>query len=135
MFSLIDIRNRHFIDAAQRFVDSLPKDFYIDIATIAARVASSPAPCYYCNYLYALRMVYVYRNGHIKLKEGRRKALWAELNRKVDAVIERHNCPVSDALALVLSRGQASQFFISPITAAAILRRYYDPKTRKFMQP
>ena len=122
MFSLIETRNRHLLRAAQRYIDSLPETFYLDLATVAAKVAMSPAPCYYCNYIYALRMLYVYRNSNIKLKEGRRTALWAELD-------------VSEALAMVLSRGQASQFFISPVTANSILRRYFNPKTRKLMIP
>ncbi len=135
MFSLIETRNRHLLRAAQRYIDSLPETFYLDLATVAAKVAMSPAPCYYCNYIYALRMLYVYRNSNIKLKEGRRTALWAELSRKVDEFIARHPCSVSEALAMVLSRGQASQFFISPVTANSILRRYFNPKTRKLMIP
>ena len=127
MFSLIETRNRHLLRAAQRYIDSLPETFYLDLATVAAKVAMSPAPCYYCNYIYALRMLYVYRNSNIKLKEGRRTALWAELSRKVAEFMP--------APAKVLSRGQASQFFISPVTANSILRRYFNPKTRKLMIP
>lgn len=135
MFTLIDTRNRHFLRAAQRIVDSLSQDAPIDLSAIAAQVASSPAPAYYCNYLYALRMLYVIRKSNIKLREGRRKALWCELNDKVNALLARSGGSVAEALNTVLSRGRASQFFISPVTAANLLRRYFDYGSRRFLIP
>lgn len=135
MLSLLDLRNRHFLNAARRLIEAVPANGYLDLQSIAAKVANSPAPRYYCNYSYALRMLYVYRSDRIKLKEGRRKALWAELNAKVDRKLAA-GCPtVSDALADVLAGGGASQFFISPVTALNILRRYFDPSTRSLLIP
>lgn len=135
MPSMTDIRNRHLIAAAQNFIASLPENFYIDIAAVGAAVAAMPAPCYYCNYVYALRMLYIYRHGALKACECRRAPLWKELSDKVDDVLKCHGGTVSDALAIVLARGKASQFFISPLTAAGVLRRYYDPATRSFIRP
>lgn len=135
MLTLIDTRNRHFIAVAQRIVDAIPANVPVDLTSVAAQAALSPAPRYYCNFLYALRMLYVYRKSKIRLKAGRRKALWVELNEKVDRIIARCGGDVSSALSTVLAKSQASQFFISPVTAANILRRYYDYATRKFLIP
>lgn len=126
MLSLIDVRNRHFISAVKRIIDSLPPGSPVDIDTIAARAAMGPAPTYYCTYDYALRMLRVYRHGRLRLRRDRRFALWTELNAKVSRLMERRSIKLPDALANVLADGHASQFFISPSTAAKLARTLYN---------
>ncbi len=135
METIIDTRNRHFLNAARRIIDAIPRNRRVDLSAVAAKVASSPAPAYYCSFLYALKMLYVYRRGNIHLREGRRKDLWAELNAKVEDLLEFCGGSIAEALSLVLARGCASQFFISPVTATNLLRRYYDHRTRTVLVP
>ena len=135
MLPFTQLRNRHFLEAAKKIIDSLPKDSVIDITSVAIKAASSPAPHYYCTFIYALRMIYVYRHSKQPMKEGRRKQLWRELNQRVDDHIAEHGGTVTDALQKVLSAGNASQFFLSPVTAANLVRRYYDYKTRTILLP
>lgn len=123
MLSLVETRNRHFLAACREIILSLPAGTDIDLADVAARAAKSPAPCYYCTYEYALRMLRVLRHGRLELRRDRRRQLWEELNVKVSLLMARRRCRLPEALASVLAAGSASQFFISPATALRLVQR------------
>lgn len=135
MFSLIHLRNRHFLTAVSNLISSLPADKAFDIDSIAMQAAMSHAPAYYCTFDYALRMLRVLRHGRLRLRRDRRFAMWTELNTRVTRLMEKRGIRLPDALANVLSDGGASQFFISPATAASLVRRYFDCRTRTLLIP
>ena len=135
MLSLVTLRNRHFLNSVRSILLSLPAGVQPDIEAVAAKAAMSGAPAYYCTYDYALRMLRVLRHGRLKLRRNRRLELWSELNVRVSRLMESREMSLPTALANVLASGGASQFFISPVTAANLARRYYDASTRTILVP
>lgn len=135
MMTLLSLRNRHFLTAVHSILHSLPATSPVDIDAVAAKAALSPAPAYYCTFDYALRILRVLRHGRLTLRRDRRLELWTELNRRVIRLMESRSMTLPEALANVLSAGHASQFFISPATAATLARRYYDYSTRTILIP
>ena len=124
MLNLVETRNRHFIARCRQLMADTPAGHEISRADIAERAAMSPAPCYYCSYDYALRMLRVLRHGRLNLRRDRRLAMWQEIDAKVTALMERrpeYNLP--RALAHILASATASQFFISPSTALTLAER------------
>lgn len=124
MLNLVDTRNRHFIARCRQLIAETPKGQPISRADIARRAALSPAPCYYCSYEYALRMLRVVRHGRLTLRRDRRLAMWEEINAKVTSLMERrpeYNLP--RAVAHILASATASQFFISDATALSLAER------------
>lgn len=135
MLTLLHLRNRHFLTAAQTLISTLPAGTRPDLDAVAAKVALSPAPTYYCSYDYALRMLRVLRHGRLRLRRDRRLALWCELNTRATRLMESRGVSLSEALASVLADGHASQFFIAPATALSLLRRYYVPSSNSILIP
>lgn len=121
MLSLIETRNRHFMNACSEIIRNARGP--ITLQEVALRAAMSPAPHYYCTYEYALRMLRVLRHNRLKLRNDRRLALWKELLGKVEGLMERGGYSMGESLSSVLSKGQASQFFISPSTAYRLAYR------------
>lgn len=123
MLSLIETRNRHFIEACRREISNLPAGREINITQVAMKAAMSPAPHYYCTYIYALRMLRVLRHGRMGLRRDRRYAMWSELNGKCSRYMERTGCRLPEALGYVLAGETASQFFIAPSTALRLAQK------------
>lgn len=123
MLSLIETRNRHFLEACRRIIDSLPAGAHISLPEIAAKAAASPAPHYYCTFTYALRMLRLLRHGRLPLRNDRRRMMWEELNVKTAIVMARRGCRLPEALADVLASHSASRFFISSETALSLVYR------------
>ncbi len=123
MLSLIETRNRHFLEACRRVIRNLPADEEINISKVAMTAALSPAPHYYCTYTYALRMLRVLRHGRMPLRRDRRLALWEELNMKCTVYMARTRCNLPEALGYILASESASQFFIAPSTALRLVQR------------
>lgn len=124
MLNLIETRNRHFITACRRIMSQTPAGTPISRSEVALKASMSPAPCYYCTYTYALRMLRVLRHGRLTLRRDRRLAMWQEINAKVTALMDKRpgtSLPV--ALSYVLASSTASQFFISPATALSLAER------------
>ena len=123
MLSLIETRNRHFLDACRTIILNMPRGREINLAEVAAEAAMTPAPHYYCTYTYALRMLRVLRHGRMPLRRDRRLELWTELNEKCSRLMERRGCNLPEALSNVLASEGASQFFIAPSTALKLVQR------------
>lgn len=117
MNNLIEIRNRHYLNACLNIIRHLDPREAIDLQDIAMRAAKSPAPRYYCTFDYALRMLRVLRHGRLKLRNDRRTRMWNEINTKVDGLMRKKGVSLIDALAHLLAVEPASEFFISPATA------------------
>lgn len=131
MYSLVTLRNRHFLEAARRVVATIPAGHPVSLRYVASAAALEPAPCYYCTFEYALRMLRVLRHGRLHLRNDRRLALWKELDARATRLMERHGYRLDFALANVLAAGHASQFFISPDRAMDILRSAFNHETRQ----
>ncbi len=123
MLSLVETRNRHFLEACRRVIDRLPPREEINLVRVAMDAAHSPAPHYYCTFTYALRMLRVLRHGRIPLRRDRRLAMWEELNEKCTAYMERRGCNLPEALSNILASEPASQFFIAPTTALRLIQK------------
>lgn len=87
MYSLVTLRNRHFLEAARRVLSTLPAGRPVSLEHLASLTALEPAPCYYCTFEYALRMLRVLRHGRLKLRNDRRLALWEELNSRASRLM------------------------------------------------
>ena len=131
MYSLIQLRNRHFLEAARRVVATIPAGHPVSLAYVASQAALEPAPCYYCTFEYALRMLRVLRHGRLRLRNDRRLPLWHELNNRVNRLMSTTGYSLDFALAHVMASGGASQFFISQARAADLLRSHFNPATRE----
>lgn len=123
MLSLIETRNRHFLESCRNIMRSLPAGEEINLTRVAMLAAKSPAPHYYCTFTYAMRMLRVLRHGKMKLRGGRRLNLWVELNGKCNRYMDRHGCNLPEALGYVLATERASEFFIAPTTALRLVQR------------
>lgn len=123
MLTLIETRNRHFLEACRAIIRKMPPGECINLTRVAMEAAKSPAPCYYCTFTYALRMLRVLRHGRIRLKRDRRLELWTELDGKCERYMSRHGCNLPEALSNVLAGESASQFFIAPSTALRLVQR------------
>jgi len=123
MYSLVTLRNRHFLEAARRVLSTLPAGRPVSLEHLASLTALEPAPSYYCTFEYALRMLRVLRHGRLKLRNDRRLALWEELNMKCTVYMARTGCNLPEALGYILASESASQFFIAPSTALRLVQR------------
>lgn len=123
MLSLIETRNRHFLESCRNVMRNLPAGEEINLTRVAMLAAKSPAPHYYCTFTYALRMLRVLRHGRLGLKRDRRYDLWSELNGKCSRYMERHGCNLPEALGYVLAVESASEYFIAPTTALRLVQR------------
>lgn len=135
MYSLIALRNRHFLETARCVLSTIPAGHPVSLAYVATEASLQPAPCYYCTFEYALRMLRILRHGRLKLRNDRRLLLWQELDSRVSRLMDRHGYRLDFALANVLASGHASQFFISPARAMDLLRAYFNPQTRQITIP
>lgn len=127
MSNLMNLRDRHFMDACREIIKNLDPTMEINMREVAQRAAMSPAPHYYCTFEYALRMIRVLRHGRLKLRNDRRLMMWKELNSKADGLMKRQGYTLIEALSHILASEPASQFFITPGTA---LRIEYRLKSR-----
>lgn len=129
MLSLIETRNRHFLEAARQVMNDYPPGRPYNFAIIAERAALSRAPHYYCTFDYALRMLRVLRHGRLRLRRDRRYEMWTEINDKCQALIDSRGMTLMEALTHVLAGESASQFFIAPSTALHLVQRLQKPST------
>ena len=120
MLSLIETRNRHFLNACRQALVNYPKGEVICLETLIDRAIHSEAPHYYCTYTYALRMIRVLRHGRLRLRRDRRYLQWEELSDRCRRLEESREWSLPRALAHVLARGKASQFFIAVPTGKYI---------------
>lgn len=123
MLSLIETRNRHFLESCRNIIRNLPPNEEINLTRVAMVASKSPAPHYYCTFTYALRMLRVLRHGRMALKRDRRLDLWVELNAKCSRYMQRHGCNLPEALGYVLATESASEYFIAPTTALRLVQR------------
>ena len=72
MSNLMNLRDRHFMDACREIIKNLDPTMEINMREVAQRAAMSPAPHYYCTFEYALRMIRVLRHGRLKLRNVER---------------------------------------------------------------
>ena len=121
MFNLIETRNRHFRQVCRNIMEQAPAGQTFSTAELAGRAARHKAPCYYCTYEYALRSLRVLRHGRMAFREGRRLDMWREIDAKVSGRQARTGESLPVALANVLATSTASQFFISPRRAHALV--------------
>lgn len=105
------------MNACQNIISRLDPEKPLNMSEVARLAAESPAPCYYCTFEYALRMLRVLRHGKMRLRRDRRLEMWTEINEKVSRLMESTGYTLQVALAHVLASASASRFFISPATA------------------
>lgn len=133
MMSMIETRNRHFLDAARRVMKTIPAGHSVDIRYVARKAAASPAPHYYCTYEYALRVLRVLRHGRMDMRRDRRLKMFGEINAKCESMMAQHpGLRLSDALTYVLVSEKASQFFIAESTAVKLVQHLRRESRGKF---
>ncbi|MDE6484759.1 MAG: hypothetical protein K2L14_05150 [Duncaniella sp.] len=117
MLELIERRNRDFSRRCKEIMElnHAPES----LSALASRAAASEAPCYYVSYDMAVRTVREYRRGELATISPLRRAMWAEISRKVDS-FEARGYGYHRAVEAVLRTATASSFFISPVTARHI---------------
>lgn len=84
------------------------------------------APSYYITFNHARRLLSQYRRNKLpKNFRKLRREMICEIAQKVDRIMQMHQSfSESDALAMVLSRSNASRFFITPASARRLI---YNP--------
>lgn len=127
MFDLIELRDRDFLNAC-RNLRNKPEGSKMSLCRLATRATESSAPCYYVTFDYAHRMLRLLRKGRIPSGYNRVKLQqWEEIKGKVDRIRQRYGIKDdASALGIVLARGCASRFFITPRQAIRILRDNRD---------
>lgn len=96
---------------------------------IVAEALTHEAPGYYVDYDYALNVVGKVKDMPREVLARYSRGKWLEIADRCRAEMESGraaNLPV--ALALVLSSGHASGFFLSPVTALRLLQRANNNK-------
>jgi len=90
---------------------------------LVALTLGSPAPGYYVDPDYALRMLAPLRRGGKAPGSEQKRKMWEELHRRATEAVARYGLDrYSDGVYRVLGAGGASRFFIARSTAAQILR-------------
>ncbi len=130
MLSLVETRNRHFMEMCRRVMASIPPYEEIRISEVARMAANQEAPFYYVTYTYALRVLRVMRHGHIKMQNDRRAQMFREIMKRCEKKMIRYDCDLAGALTMVLAEGRASQFFISDSTAERLAQRITSERRR-----
>ncbi len=134
MMTMIETRNRHFLDAARRVMKTIPAGHSVDIRYVAAKAAASPAPHYYCTYEYALRVLRVLRHGRMSMRRDRRLAMFSEINDKCSRLMAlQPGLRLTDALTFVLTSERASQFFIAESTAEKLVQQLRREARGRFL--
>ena len=132
--SMIEMRNRHFLDAARRVMKTIPAGHSVDISYVARKAASSPAPHYYCTYEYALRVLRVLRHGRMPMRRDRRLEMFNEINDKCSQLMaQQPGLHLPDALTFVLASERASQFFIAGATAEKLVQQLRRESRGRFL--
>lgn len=123
MLDLIESRDRDFLNTCLS-IRNKPEGFNLPLHLLATRASESCAPCYYVTFDYAHRMLRLLRKGKIPPKYSRMKLQqWEEIKEKVDRIRLRYGIKDdASALGIVLARGCASRFFITPRQAVKILK-------------
>lgn len=134
MMSMIETRNRHFLDAARRVMKTIPAGHSVDISYVARKAAASSAPHYYCTYAYALRVIRVLRHGRMAMRRDRRLEMFSEINDKCERLMaQQPGLKLTDALAFVLASERASQFFIAGSTAVKLVQQLRRESRGRFL--
>lgn len=134
MLTLIEKRNRDFIDASRKVIAAMKANGERHLMTfteIAIRTAAYPAPCYYVSHEYALRVLRVMRHGRLTFRRDRRREMFEELDRKVRQLQDKTGMSLNYALWNVLEHSSASSFFINPSTAVRLMQYVQNPKYKK----
>ncbi|MCM1028776.1 MAG: hypothetical protein NC342_00210 [Pseudoflavonifractor sp.] len=114
-------RDRDFLSLCRQVIATAEEP--MSVRELVGKVINSPAPCYYADYEYALHIVP--RIGRMSREEASKHGhgRWLEIyDRATEAIAGGEAATMTGAIALVLSRGRASRFFISVGTALEILR-------------
>ena len=99
---------------------------------LVEQTLEGPAPCYYVDPEYALRVLSRLRRGGKVTGPALRRQMWEELHRRALAVMERYGLErYSDGVYRVLWAGGASRFFISQSTAEQVLREVRSDKANR----
>lgn len=116
-----NLRNTHLLEAALNVAASGKS---LTMIQIARRIVDRPAPGYYVDYDRAIRYIHLYQKNKLPTNlNPRKRRMWMEIFGRVDDIMQRHPyLTLSQALQRVLCRGNATSFFLHPITAARILR-------------
>ncbi len=123
MFDLLETRDRDFLNVCLS-IRNKSGGSTIPLRKLATRATESCAPCYYVTFDYAHRMLRMLRKGKIPPNYNRMKLQqWEEIKEKVDRIRLRYGIKDdASALGIVLARGCASRFFITPRQAIKILK-------------
>lgn len=128
MLDMITRRNNDFLAVARAIYADSPVP--MTQRELAEKASHHPAPCYYVTYDYALRNLSVMRRGHLPIRSGRRREMFREIDRKVAWLQRRHpDLTLGRALQRVLAQESASQFFIHPKRAEALLNTVRQRET------
>lgn len=86
---------------------------------------ASPAPSYYLSSTYAVRMLSLYRNGHLpSTVTPLRRMMWDELEGRVQSTRRHYRLQLlSTAVDYVLATGNASRFYVCRDTVRRALSR------------
>ena len=92
---------------------------------IIEQTINSEAPGYYITYDYARRLLRQYRRRKLPRNyNALKRDMVIEIARKVNKLMEsQQGYTEGEALAMVLASGNASRFFISPISARRIINK------------
>ena len=115
------LRNRDLLRECRRLIASSEKT-PISATDLAIKIAHGPAPRYYVEFDYGLRVLTQLSRGRtVRWKSDTIRRQWQSLKSDVDKVCRRYNCSLSSALARVLSDFTAPSFFIEPTTIYRVL--------------
>lgn len=117
-----NLRNTHLLEAAAHAAASGKS---LNMIEIARKIVDGPAPGYYIDHSRAMRFLHLYQRNKLPVNMSRQKRrMWTEIFGRVNKTMCRYpHLTQTRALQRVLCEGQASSFFIEPVTAAKILRK------------
>lgn len=123
MLEYIEQRDRDFTARCRELRKGLRPGERVTRRELVERAIGGGAPCYYLTFDYAYRMLRDYRRGRLPPRYNRLKTqMLQELARKTDSYKQSTGCTAdTEALSVVLARGAASRFFISPDYAIRLL--------------
>ncbi|MBD5266732.1 MAG: hypothetical protein HDS41_00885 [Bacteroides sp.] len=132
-----DSRDRDFIRVCRSLMDG-PRGMAItSLRELAEAALACGAPRYYVDIDFAYNMLMRMKVAGVVPSRPKARKMWEEIAAKVGVVMRTHKkISLIRAVTEVIVREPASGFFIEPVTALRILRRYNRRcKSRPFSFP
>lgn len=132
MFEHKQMRNRELAaEFKRRLSGAFTSGNYQTREGLIDQMLRESRPKYDVSYDYAVRVMYaMVRDGKpCPARRSNKQAMWEEIRRHVERVMDKRRCSIPEAVATVLAEQKASRYFLSYKQASKII--YHEKHNRR----